>query len=68
MASVLDVTIIMENDGWALYEPTTSLFIKRGLSEAELVDHYGKMFEKAARAGAKEAIKNAKSQIKNGGN
>ncbi len=65
MANILDVRIVIEEGGgWALYEPVAKVFIKTGLSESELIDQYVKMFEKAARASAIIAIKNAKSQIR----
>lgn len=63
MASILDLRICLEKDGWALYDPSTSQYIERGLDENSLIDLYGKLFERAARESAKAAIEIAKEQL-----
>lgn len=68
MASILDLRICIEPDGWALYEPNTKQYIERGLDENSLVYRYGKLFEHAARESAKAAIEIAKKQHLKGAN
>jgi len=62
MASILDLRICLEKDGWALYDPSTKQHIERGLDENGLIDLYGKTFERVARESVRIAIEKAKKQ------